>query len=103
MAFPVLRDLGISIGRQVAHDNRYLMKPGSNCRAQPLGAEVDAVPAIAIGRMHDERLQDAALPDVRSGLCKRVLGELGARVVRIFVEQRHGYQHRSAVVAAELG
>jgi hypothetical protein len=49
--------------------------------------------------MHDERLQDAALFDVLSELCKRVLGELGARVVRILVEHRHGDEHRPAVAA----
>lgn len=74
VALLVPRDLGIAIGGQVAHDSRNLMKPGSNSRAQPLGAEVDAVPAVAIGRMHDERLQDAALLDVRSELCSESSG-----------------------------
>ena len=62
------------------------MKPGSHCRAQPLGAKVDTVPAIAVGRMHDEWLQYASLLDVCSELCKRFFGELSARVVRILVE-----------------
>ena len=79
------------------------MQTGANRCAQPLGAEVDLVPAIVIGRMHDERLQDAALLDVLSELCERLLGELGARVVRILVEHRHGHEQWSAVVAAELG
>ena len=76
MAFLVLGDLCIAISRQVGHDDRNLPKPDSDRGAQPLGAEVDSVPAVAIGGMHDQRLQDAALLDVRSELRKRVLGEL---------------------------
>jgi hypothetical protein len=53
--------------------------------------------------MHDERLQDATLLDVLSELCERLLGELGAWVVRILVEHRHSHEHWSAVVAAEFG
>jgi hypothetical protein len=58
--------------------------------------------ALAIGRMHDERLQDAALLDVRGELCKGVLGELGAWVLRILVEHRHCHEQWLAVVAAGL-
>lgn len=86
MALLVLGDLGIAVGRQVAHDDRNLMQTGTNHCAQPLGAEVNPVPAVAVGWMHDERLQDAALPDVLGKLGNRLLGELGARVVRILVE-----------------
>jgi hypothetical protein len=83
----VLGDLGIAIGRLVAHDNRNLIEPGSHRGAQALGAEVDAVPALTIGRVHDERLQDTTLSDVRGEFFDRVFGELGSRVVRILVQQ----------------
>jgi hypothetical protein len=63
---------------------------------------VNLVPAIAVGRMHDERLQDAALSDVLSEFGNRLLGELGARVVRILVEHRHGQQQWPAIVATAL-
>jgi hypothetical protein len=47
--------------------------------------------------MNDERLEDAALLDVRSKLLERGLGELGARVVSILIEERDGNEHRPAV------
>jgi len=103
VALLVLGDLGVAIGRQVAHDDRNLAKPGSDRCAQPLRAEVDAVPAMAIGRMHDEWLQDTTLLEVRGEVGKRVLGELGARVVRILVEHRHRHEHGPTVVDAGLG
>ena len=64
MSFLVLGDLGIAIGRQVAHDDRNLMQTDTDRCAQPLGAEVDLVPTIVIGRMHYERLQHTAPLDV---------------------------------------
>lgn len=73
MALLVLGDLGIAIGGQVSDDDRNLMQPGADRCTQPLGAEVNFVPAIAVGRMHDERLQDAALLDVRGKLIEPVL------------------------------
>jgi hypothetical protein len=63
---------------------------------------VDAIAAFAIRGMNDERLEDAALLDVRSKFFERCLGELGARVVRILVKQRDGDEYRPAVVAAAL-
>ncbi len=74
MALLVLGDLCIAIGRQVAHDDRNLKTPGTNRSAQPLGAEVDTAPAISIGEMYDEGLQDAALLNVRSEFSERVQG-----------------------------
>ena len=47
---------------------------------------MDEVAAFAIRRMNDERLEDAALLDVRGKFFERDLGELGARVVRIFMK-----------------
>ena len=56
------------------------MEARSNRSAQSLGTEVDAVAAVAVGGMNDERLEDAALLDVRSKFFDRDLWELGARV-----------------------
>jgi hypothetical protein len=86
VALLVLGDLGIAICRQVANNDRNLKKPSADRSAQPLGAEVDTVPAILVGRMHDDRLKDAALLDVLSQQFERVLGELGAGVVGILVK-----------------
>jgi hypothetical protein len=63
---------------------------------------MDEVAAIAIRRMNDERLEDAALLDVCRQFFERGLGELGARVVRILVQQRDGNEHRPAVRSAGL-
>ena len=52
--------------------------------------------------MNDERLEDAALLDVRSKFFDRDLWELGARVVRILINQRDGNEHRPAVGNAEF-
>ena len=73
------------------------MQPGSNCCAQSPGTEMDEVAAIAIRTVNDERLEDAALLDVRSKFFERGLGELGARVVRILMKQRDSDEHRPAV------
>jgi hypothetical protein len=64
---------------------------------------VDLVPAIAIGRTHDERRQEAALLDVFSKLVDRLLGKLGAWVVRVLVEHRYGQEQRPSVTAAGHG
>jgi hypothetical protein len=45
-----------------------------------------AVSAGRIDGIHDDRLQDAALADVVGKFVDLRLGELGARVVRVFVE-----------------
>ena len=58
---------------------------------------MDDVAAFAVRRMNGERLEDAALLDVRSKFFERDLGELGARVVRILVKERDGDEHRPAV------
>ncbi len=61
---------------------------------QSLGAEVDAVAALRVGGMHDDRLQDAALADVVGEFVDLGVGELGARVVRVFgkLVDRHQQQ-----------
>ena len=103
MALLVLGDLGIAVGGHIAHDDRHFVKTRSNRCAQSLGIEVDAVAAFAIRGMHDEWLQDAAPLDVRGEFFERALGELGARVVRILIQKRYGYEHRPAVWDADLG
>jgi hypothetical protein len=97
VAFLVLGDLGVAIGGDVAHDDRHFVKARSNRCAQSLGTEVDAVAAIAIREMHDERLQDAALLDVGGEFFERSLGELRAGVVRILIQKRDGHEHWLAV------
>jgi hypothetical protein len=64
---------------------------------------VNLVPAIAVGRMNDERMQDATLLDISRELCKRVLGKLSAWVARILVEHRYRHHERSAVMIVKLG
>ena len=86
MALLVLGDLGIAVGRHVAHDDWNFMQSGSDRRAQSLGTEVDAVAAVNIGRVDDERLQDAAQPDVGGEFSEREFGELGSRIARVFVK-----------------
>ena len=44
---------------------------------------MNLVPAIAVGRMHDERLQDAALSDVLRELGDRLEAELGEAVAQV--------------------
>ena len=51
MTLLVLRDLGVGIGRCIAYDNGHFMQSGSDRRAQPLGAEVDAVAAVRVTRV----------------------------------------------------
>ena len=97
MALLVLGDLGVAIDGQIAHNGRDFVQARSNCSAQSLGTEMDAVAAIAIRGMNDERLEDPALLDVGSKFFERGLGELGARVVRILIEERDGNEHRPAV------
>ena len=63
---------------------------------------MDEVAAIAIRRMNDERLEDAALLDVRRQFFERGLGELGTRVIRILMQLRDGNEHRPAVRNAGL-
>lgn len=46
---------------------------------------MDPVPAIAVGGVHNERLQDTALLDVFGEFGNGLVRELGAWVVRIFV------------------
>jgi dienelactone hydrolase len=89
MALLVLGDLGVAIGGQVAHDDWNFMRSGSDRCAQSLGTEVDAVTALTVRRMHDERLKDAAQLHVDGELFERGLGELGTRVVRVFVQACH--------------
>lgn len=119
MSFLVLGNLGIAIRGQVAHDDRDLIQSGTGRCTQPLGAEVNWVPAITVGRMHDERLEDAALTDVLGTFSNRLIGELGPWVVRVLVrpvhptagalpwceqalEHRHRHEHRSACADVEL-
>jgi hypothetical protein len=61
MAFLALGDLGVAIGGHVAHDDRHVAIACSNRCAQSLGAEVHAVPALAIRATQNERLRDTAM------------------------------------------
>ena len=77
------------------------MEAGTDRCAQPLGAEVNLVPAVAVGRMNDERLQDAALSDVHSKLGRVDSSGNSVRgLCSVLVEQRHGQEQRPSVVAA---
>jgi CheY-like chemotaxis protein len=102
MPLLVLGDLRVAINGQLAQDNRHFAQTRSNRSAKSLSAEMDEVAAIAIRRMNDERLEDAALLDVRSQFFERGLGELGTRVIRILMQQRDGNEHRPAVRNAGL-
>ena len=102
MPLLVLGDLCVAINGQLAQDNRHFAQTRSNRSAKSLSAEMDEVAAIAIRRMNDERLEDAALLDVRSQFFERGLGELGTRVIRILMQQRDGNEHRPAVRNAGL-
>ena len=97
LAFLVLGDLGIAVGTHVAHDDWNFMQSGSDRRAQSLGTEVDAVASFAIRGTHDERLQDAALSHVDGEFFEVGLGELGTRVVRVFVQACHRNKQWSPV------
>ena len=97
MTFLVLRDLGVAIDGQVAHDDWHFVQARSNSSAESFGTEMDEVAAFAIRRMNDKRLEDAALLDVRGEFFERGLGELGARVVHILMKQRDGDEPRPAV------
>ena len=62
-------------------------------RPQTLGAEVDEVATVPIGRVHDDGLQDAVLADVFSQLLELGVGKFGARVVAVFVQQMDRRKH----------
>lgn len=48
MAFLLVSDLGVAIGRPVAQNNRHFMLPRSHRGAQALGTKVDAVASFAV-------------------------------------------------------
>lgn len=60
---------------------------------------MQAVAALRIDGMHDQRLQDAALSDVIGEFVDLSVGELGARVVRVFGDAIQRHDERVAVVA----
>jgi hypothetical protein len=94
MSLLVLGYLGVGISGRVADDHRNLGQPCTLRCTPPLRAEVDAVSALLVRRMNDDRLQDAVLPDVVGKLVQLGFRELGARVVRVFAERREGQQLR---------
>lgn len=76
------------LGHLCANNDGNLLQTCPLGRAQSLGAEVDAVAAIRIGGMNDDGLQDAVPADVVGECVELGVGELGARVVRVFLERR---------------
>ena len=53
--------------------------------------------ALLVGRMNDDGLQDAVLPDVFSKLLQLAFGKFGAGVVRILAQQVDGQHERYTV------
>jgi len=51
---------------------------------------VDAVPTLIVSRVNHDGLQDAALAYVFSLIIQLGVGELGARVCRVFADSRDG-------------
>jgi hypothetical protein len=95
MPLLVLGGLRIGIGRHVTNHDRDFGQPRTLRRTPALRAEVNAVPTLLVGRMNDDRLQDAVLTNVfrqRIQLCFR---ELGARVVRVFDQKIEQHQQRA--------
>jgi hypothetical protein len=54
-----------------------------------LGAKVNVMAAIGIGRMHNDGLQDTVLPNVVSEFSQLRFGEFSAGVVGIFEQKAH--------------
>ena len=94
MAFLVFGDLGVGVSRRVADDDWDFSQSCTLRRAPPLRAEVDAVLPLLVGRMNDDRLQDAVLPDVFGQLIQLGFWKLGARVGRVLAEGRERQQLR---------
>jgi hypothetical protein len=87
MALLVLRHLRVRVGRCITDHDGHHVESSTLGSAATHRAEVDEVATSSAGVMHDDRLQDATLADVVGQRRDRRLGEVGARVVRIFVDQ----------------
>lgn len=96
MALLVFGDLGVGVGRRVADDNGNFLQTGAHCSTQSLGTEVQPVAAIGVNEMNDQRLQDAVLPNVFGEFIDLGFGELGARIVWVFVDQTDRNARRQA-------
>jgi hypothetical protein len=92
-----LLNLGVGIGQRVAYDHRDFNQPRTLRRTPTLGAEVNEAASLRIDGMHDDRLQDAVLPNVFGEFVELGLGDIGARVVRVFAQRRQRQQERIAV------
>lgn len=64
-------------------------------RAAPLGAMVDAVVPEMVRRTPDERLKDTVLANALGEFFDFGIGELDARVVRVFGEPIDRHQQRT--------
>lgn len=90
----VLGHLGVRVGWCVTHDDGHLDQPRQLRCAPATGAEVDAIAPVAVNRMHDDGLENAALTNVLGQLGEFILGQLRARVARVLMQSRRGDEER---------
>lgn len=71
MTLVVLGHLRIGVRGCITHDHGHLREPGPLRSAQPLGAEVDAVAACRVGRVHNEgcRMPRSRMSSASSLIC----------------------------------
>jgi len=95
-SYPVLGDLRVGVADGGRGADGHCGEPSSLCGAQALGAESDAVSTRSVSRVGDERPQDAPPGDIRGQLVTVGVGEPGAWVAWILVDQVDGDLQRFA-------
>ena len=86
MTLLVLGDLVVDVTGMRADDDRDRIEIRLLCSSKPLGAEDDTVALLVGCPANDDRLEDAAQGNVLRELGELLVGKLGPRVGRVFLE-----------------